>query len=84
MQTQTINTFYAALADWQAATAQDAHAVAGDPGFVDLDGADNVLGYAPVGSGFRDGPCPSRSLNVYGLTVTFVVRVNGRLPCGTT
>ena len=33
------------LADWQAASVQDAASVAADPLFVDRDGADNVLGY---------------------------------------
>ena len=43
------------LADWQAAASQDANSLVGDPLFVDIDGADNTLGYAPVGGGFRDG-----------------------------
>ena len=43
------------LADWQAASSQDANSLAADPQFVDLDGADNTLGYAAVGGGFRDG-----------------------------
>jgi parallel beta-helix repeat protein len=33
------------LADWQAATGQDADSVAADPLFVDRNGSDNVLGY---------------------------------------
>jgi hypothetical protein len=42
------------LADWQAASAQDANALADDPDLVDIDGADNILGYTAVGGG-RDG-----------------------------
>jgi hypothetical protein len=33
------------LADWQAATGRDPDSLAGDPRFVDIDGADNLLGY---------------------------------------
>jgi hypothetical protein len=36
------------LAAWQTASSQDAHSLATQPQFVDRDGADNVLGYAPV------------------------------------
>ena len=42
------------LADWQTASAQDAHALANDPDFVDINGADNILGYTAAGGG-RDG-----------------------------
>ena len=44
------------LADWQAATTQDAHSLAADPLFVDIDGSDNVLGFASTGpTGGTDG-----------------------------
>jgi parallel beta-helix repeat protein len=43
------------LADWQAASGQDARSGDGDPSFVDRDGADNVLGYALVNGVFVDG-----------------------------
>lgn len=43
------------LVDWQLATAQDAHAIASDPQFVDMNGADNVLGYTTAGLGFDGG-----------------------------
>ncbi|MFZ5919182.1 MAG: right-handed parallel beta-helix repeat-containing protein, partial [Chloroflexota bacterium] len=44
------------LADWQVASSKDAHSVAGNPLFLDIDGADNVLGAAPSveGSGHDD------------------------------
>ena len=44
------------LADWRAASTQDAHSKAGDPLFLDIDGADNVLGEQGVvtGNGFDD------------------------------
>jgi uncharacterized repeat protein (TIGR01451 family) len=45
----------AGLADWQAATGQDAHSLNANPQFVDRDGADNLLGFAPVGGQFVDG-----------------------------
>ena len=45
----------ASLADWQAASGQDARSVTGNPVFVDLDGADNVLGYNPAGNGYDGG-----------------------------
>jgi Ca2+-binding RTX toxin-like protein len=43
------------LAAWQAASGQDAHSIAANPAFTDIDGADNVLGYATVGSGYNGG-----------------------------
>ncbi|MBI1397472.1 MAG: tandem-95 repeat protein, partial [Betaproteobacteria bacterium] len=45
-----------ALADWQTAASQDANSKAGDPLFLDIDGADNVLGEQGVitGNGFDD------------------------------
>ena len=33
------------FSDWQTAHAQDSHAIAADPKWVDIDGADNLLGY---------------------------------------
>ena len=45
----------ATLADWQGASAQDGRSVAGNPSFVDVDGADNVLGYNPAGNGYDGG-----------------------------
>ena len=45
----------ASLADWRAAASQDARSVAGNPNFVDADGADNVLGYNPAGNGYDGG-----------------------------
>jgi parallel beta-helix repeat protein len=44
-----------ALADWQAASGQDAHSVAADPMFADLDGADNTLGWSPTDGGYDGG-----------------------------
>ena len=43
------------LANWQAAASQDAHSISADPKFVDIDGADNVLGYSTAGNGSNDG-----------------------------
>ncbi len=43
------------LADWQTATGQEAHGLDGNPGFVDLDGADNVLGYTTARGGYDGG-----------------------------
>src|SRR4029078_9691199 len=45
------------LADWKASTSgkQDAHGVQGDPTFVDIDGADNVLGFASAKGGYDGG-----------------------------
>ncbi len=39
------------LADWQAASSRDANSLTGAPGFVDIDGADNVLGYVTSAGG---------------------------------
>ena len=43
------------LADWNAASGTDANSVEGNPGFVDIDGADNVLGYVAAGGGIDGG-----------------------------
>ncbi len=43
------------LTDWQSATAQDANSLAADPRFVDIDGADNILGYTPASGGIDGG-----------------------------
>ncbi len=44
----------ATLAQWQT-TGQDAHSLAGNPGFVEIDGADNVLGYVAANGGYNGG-----------------------------
>ena len=43
------------LDDWRNATALELHSVAGDPLFVDPDGADNVLGYSTTLGGVDGG-----------------------------
>ncbi|MFN7806896.1 MAG: right-handed parallel beta-helix repeat-containing protein, partial [Planctomycetaceae bacterium] len=43
------------LADWRTATGQDQHSNDINPDFVDLDGADNVLGYTTLGTGYDGG-----------------------------
>ena len=43
------------LADWQSASGQDATSIQGDPGFLDVNGADNVLGFTTAGGGFDGG-----------------------------
>jgi parallel beta-helix repeat protein/VCBS repeat-containing protein len=43
------------LANWQAATSQDAHSVTGDPQFVNPSGNDQVLGYTTDGGGYDGG-----------------------------
>ncbi len=43
------------LADWQSADGQDAHSLDDNPDFVDMDGADNVLGYTIDGGGYDGG-----------------------------
>ncbi|HEV3345215.1 MAG TPA: right-handed parallel beta-helix repeat-containing protein, partial [Pirellulales bacterium] len=45
-----------AFADWQSASGQDAHGLFADPAFVDINGADSVLGYTTAGSGYDGGP----------------------------
>jgi parallel beta-helix repeat protein len=49
------NTIRDSLADWRTATGKDANSVAADPSFVDIDGADNVLGYVASGGGQHGG-----------------------------
>jgi Ca2+-binding RTX toxin-like protein len=49
------NAIQDSLSEWQSASGQDAHGLAGDPGFVDLNGADNVLGYRAASSGYDGG-----------------------------
>ena len=39
------------LADWQTATNQDANSISGQSNFVDIDGADNILGYVTTTAG---------------------------------
>lgn len=43
------------LANWQTASGQDAHSLLADAGFVDINGADNVLGYDATGNGYDGG-----------------------------
>ncbi len=43
------------LALWQAASTRDINSLEGDPGFVDLNGADNILGYVVTASGAVNG-----------------------------
>ena len=43
------------LSAWTAATGTDAHSISADPDFLDIAGADNILGYALVAGAYRDG-----------------------------
>jgi hypothetical protein len=43
------------LANWQVQTGGDAHSVQASPGFADIDGADNILGYTTGGGGTDGG-----------------------------
>ncbi|MCA9210218.1 MAG: right-handed parallel beta-helix repeat-containing protein, partial [Planctomycetales bacterium] len=43
------------LLDWQFVTGLDPNSLAGDPLFIDRDGADNVLGWDPTGDGYDGG-----------------------------
>ncbi|MFN7804404.1 MAG: right-handed parallel beta-helix repeat-containing protein, partial [Planctomycetaceae bacterium] len=43
------------LSEWVAATSQDTRSIDSNPNFVDLDGADNVLGYSELGNGYNGG-----------------------------
>ncbi len=49
------DTTYDTLADWRTVSSQDDHSVDGNPNFVDIDGADNVLGYSTLGNGYNGG-----------------------------
>ena len=51
------------LADWQTASTRDAHSTTGDPLFLDIDGADNVLGATPSAQG--DGKDDNFGLRAY-------------------
>ncbi|HYV35271.1 MAG TPA: IPT/TIG domain-containing protein [Gemmataceae bacterium] len=42
------------LANWQTATGQEAHSISSDPTFVNINGADNLLGYTQVNGVFAD------------------------------
>ena len=44
------------LANWQSASGQDTHGLLADPGFVDINGADNVLGFTDANGGYDGGP----------------------------
>ncbi|MEQ1828233.1 MAG: cadherin domain-containing protein [Pirellula sp.] len=44
------------ITDWRTASSKDANSLEGNPGFVDIDGADNILGYvATPGGGLHGG-----------------------------
>ena len=43
------------LVDWQGVTSQDTESIDPNPQFVDIDGADNVLGYTLAGGGYDGG-----------------------------
>ncbi|MCA9138255.1 MAG: right-handed parallel beta-helix repeat-containing protein, partial [Planctomycetales bacterium] len=43
------------LSEWQTTTGLDANSLTGDPGFLDIDGADNILGYIADGAGYDGG-----------------------------
>ncbi|HZL34814.1 MAG TPA: dockerin type I repeat-containing protein, partial [Tepidisphaeraceae bacterium] len=49
------NVTRAQLSDWQTATSQDNHSTGADPNWVDINGADNVLGYSPANGGYDGG-----------------------------
>jgi autotransporter-associated beta strand protein len=52
---QWAGTLQASLAAWRTASGQDTRSVFGIPQFVDVDGADNVLGYSATGTGYDGG-----------------------------
>ncbi len=43
------------IADWKTASGKDTNSLEGNPGFVDIDGADNVFGYVSTPNGNIDG-----------------------------
>ncbi len=43
------------LAGWQTASGGEAHSISANPQFVDIGGADNILGYAPVNGVYVNG-----------------------------
>ena len=43
------------LTEWQTTTGLDANSLTGDPGFLDIDGADNILGYSAANGGYDGG-----------------------------
>ena len=43
------------LSEWQTTTGLDANSVTGDPGFLDMDGADNILGFIADNGGYDGG-----------------------------
>ncbi len=49
------NTVRDSLADWRTATGRDGNSIAADPDFVDIDGADNILGFVSSGGGQHGG-----------------------------
>jgi len=52
---QAGSTIRDSLSEWRTATSQDAQSIDSNPNFVDLDGADNVLGYSELGTGYNGG-----------------------------
>jgi Right handed beta helix region/Putative Ig domain/Dockerin type I domain len=43
------------LQDWTVTSTQDTNAIAGNPGFIDFDGSDNILGYTTNAGGVHGG-----------------------------
>ena len=74
----------ASLADWQALTTRDMNSVSADPLFLDMDGADNVLGEkgVPEGNGFDDNFGPrtnSAAIDAADGSVALTTDALGRL-----
>jgi len=46
----------AQLSNWQAASGQDVNSISADPQFVNVKGADQVLGFSSLGVGYNGGP----------------------------